>query len=722
MALGSSAPEILLSVIELFQNKITSGELGPSTIVGSAAFNLFIICGVCVWVIPTSEIRLIKDLAVYSVTAVFSLFAYLWLVIILESNTPNIVDTSEGIITFLMFPLLVIIAYAADRGLFSDREGIVKNYVAAVDMTKEELSEKTAEIRRMHGDMLSDDAVTQLIREYTKVPPTRAHLRVEATRRMFGGKKIQLAPRIAVARPIQSGAVDECGEPTPSSMIQFKCSHYAVMESVGTMELAVLRTGILHTNISVDFKTRHGSATADADYVHTEGRLNFKPNETEKMISLTIIDDDYTEDKEEFYVDLYDIEATDDKIPALIGPSQTATVTIIDDDLPGVLSWDNDFKEVPEGLTDKVVSFTVQRKTGASGVVSCQYSTEAASALPTLDFEGKTGTLEFAHAQTEATIDILIKARGRYEKSEEFRINLTNITGGALFDADTDGGADSCIMTVSIVADRTNRDHTDMIGKLLSANLDSMKIGTSNWKDQFIHAWYCNGSAEDQQEASLSDWGFHLVTLPWKLFFAFVPPTDYANGWVCFYVALIFIGFVTAIIGDLASLFGCTIDVENSITAFTFVALGTSLPDLFASKQSAIQADTADAAICNITGSNSVNVFLGLGLPWMFGAIFWSYNGRNALWEEKYGDKPYVSHLQGTTEAAFVVESGDLSFSVTVFTSCATACIAIMALRRRYLGGELGGPMKWRWPTCLSFGGLWLIYIILSIVKIKSSD
>ena len=41
MALGSSAPEILLSVIETVSSLNSKpGELGPSTIVGSAAFNL----------------------------------------------------------------------------------------------------------------------------------------------------------------------------------------------------------------------------------------------------------------------------------------------------------------------------------------------------------------------------------------------------------------------------------------------------------------------------------------------------------------------------------------------------------------------------------------------------------------------------------------------------------------------------------------------------------
>eukprot|EP00913_Durusdinium_trenchii_P002275 g2100.t1 len=43
LALGSSAPEILLSVVEIIGNGCFAGELGPSTIVGSAAFNLFCI-------------------------------------------------------------------------------------------------------------------------------------------------------------------------------------------------------------------------------------------------------------------------------------------------------------------------------------------------------------------------------------------------------------------------------------------------------------------------------------------------------------------------------------------------------------------------------------------------------------------------------------------------------------------------------------------------------
>jgi Ca2+/Na+ antiporter len=71
-------------------------------------------------------------------------------------------------------------------------------------------------------------------------------------------------------------------------------------------------------------------------------------------------------------------------------------------------------------------------------------------------------------------------------------------------------------------------------------------------------------------------------------------------------------------------MFGCAIGLPASITAITFVALGTSLPDTFASRQAAMESPHADAAIGNVTGSNCVNVFLGLGLPWVIGACYYS--------------------------------------------------------------------------------------------------
>jgi Ca2+/Na+ antiporter len=43
MALGSSAPEILLAAVETCALTFQAGDLGPGTIVGSAAFNLLFV-------------------------------------------------------------------------------------------------------------------------------------------------------------------------------------------------------------------------------------------------------------------------------------------------------------------------------------------------------------------------------------------------------------------------------------------------------------------------------------------------------------------------------------------------------------------------------------------------------------------------------------------------------------------------------------------------------
>ena len=115
MALGSSAPEILLSVIEIVGNDFEAGDLGPSTIVGSAAFNLLIITAVCMVSVPSGEVRRIKEIKVFVVTALFSVFAYVWLYITLKVSSPDEVELWEAFITLFLFVVLLVTAYAADK-------------------------------------------------------------------------------------------------------------------------------------------------------------------------------------------------------------------------------------------------------------------------------------------------------------------------------------------------------------------------------------------------------------------------------------------------------------------------------------------------------------------------------------------------------------------------------------------------------------------------------
>ena len=85
--------------------------------------------------IPEGETRRIDRFYVYGITAGASVFAYIWLLIILKISSEGVVDLWEAIVTFLFFPVLVIIAYMADRNLLCfqrtaevDKEGQIMNY------------------------------------------------------------------------------------------------------------------------------------------------------------------------------------------------------------------------------------------------------------------------------------------------------------------------------------------------------------------------------------------------------------------------------------------------------------------------------------------------------------------------------------------------------------------------------------------------------------------
>jgi len=155
------------------------------------------------------------------------------------------------------------------------------------------------------------------------------------------------------------------------------------------------------------------------------------------------------------------------------------------------------------------------------------------------------------------------------------------------------------------------------------------------------------------------------------------------------------IGLCTAVIGDVAGHLGCFIFLKDSVNAIAFVALGTSVPDTFASKTAAIQDETADASVGNVTGSNAVNVFLGIGIAWSMAAIYWEAQGKQ-----------------------FEVPVGSLGFSVTIFCIEALLAIIILMIRRNpSVGGELGGPKSVKTVTSGIFVFFWCFYVFMSALE-----
>jgi type VI protein secretion system component VasK len=54
---------------------------------------------------------------------------------------------------------------------------------------------------------------------------------------------------------------------------------------------------------------------------------------------------------------------------------------------------------------------------------------------------------------------------------------------------------------------------------------------------------------------------------------------------------------------------------------------------------------------------------------------------------------------------------------VVVFLVCAIICIIVLLVRRKCIGGELGGPNTSRYLSGALLAFLWLVYIIMSILQ-----
>ena len=63
---------------------------------------------------PAGQTRRQKHLSVFFCTASWSIFAYIWLYLIIAIITPGRIQVWEAILTFCYFPLLVFNAYLLD--------------------------------------------------------------------------------------------------------------------------------------------------------------------------------------------------------------------------------------------------------------------------------------------------------------------------------------------------------------------------------------------------------------------------------------------------------------------------------------------------------------------------------------------------------------------------------------------------------------------------------
>mmetsp|Transcript_15534 Transcript_15534/g.52058 ORF Transcript_15534/g.52058 Transcript_15534/m.52058 type:complete len:822 (-) Transcript_15534:135-2600(-) len=715
MALGSSTPEILLALIELLGRDFFSGDLGPGTVLGSASFNLYIITGLCMLVIPENEIRKVKGVSVFLLTSFHSLFAYIWLYIVLVVNTKDVIDLWEAVVTLALMPFLVALVYLADRHASSsqvlpesedgganhdpsqlEHDGKQDDAGSAMEVTPQEEEGIEAEGPRLRefNKSRAIEAITHAKQSATKMSYL-AHRR--AAMKMMSAQKQDyrhLSHYVATRKSSTIVPLEEDGD-GDSSTVMWEATKYTFPRSVREAQVNVERRGNLDAIAHVDFYTEDGTVKADEAYKSSRGTITFHQGQSSKAVIIPVIPSFDWNKASYFTVKLKPSEDS----PTRIHPQAASAIVCVSDELAGPeFTWNS--KEVSFPNTDSRAILFIQRHRSFADTSTVRVVTEDGSAVSGKHYKQMELKLDFLPHESLKQIKVRLLP-SMEPRSLFFTVKLYEEHEGVQV-------SESSEIRVKLESDLQYR------GKATEG--EEGEEEEVSWSQQFVQALNVNGG-DESYDPGLLECVMHFLSIGWKLLAACIPPGRIWGGWACFWVALSMIGLVTALVGDMATVFGCLVGLHDAITAITIVALGTSLPDTFASMIAIRMDSTADNALGNVTGSNSVNVFLGLGLPWVIAAIKWKVSGPTAQWHSLYGST-WDLYEQYSTSGAFVVQSGALGFNVLIFSILTAAAFVIIAIRRLTLGTELGGP-RWLSRLCASvFFSLWVIYIVVCSLQV----
>ena len=164
----------------------------------------------------------------------------------------------------------------------------------------------------------------------------------------------------------------------------FSCLHYSVSEASGSLRIVILNKKGNPGKVRVT--TIDAEAIAGDDYEKFDDTIEFKQGEKQRYIDVKILDDDDWEPDEDFFVQLYDPATLEE----LIGKDTKTRVTIIDDDKPGQIYFEEQ-KGIKALASEPTCDVVILRKNGSDGVVTVDWTTvqlddSEHTATPDIDF------------------------------------------------------------------------------------------------------------------------------------------------------------------------------------------------------------------------------------------------------------------------------------------------------------------------------------------------
>lgn len=201
----------------------------------------------------------------------------------------------------------------------------------------------------------------------------------------------------------------------------------SIVEDSTNATLTVKLSGPQTAAVTVQYATANNSATAGADYTATSGTLTFAAGETEKTITVPILEDLLDEDNETFLVNLTNASSFVEVAPG------TFNTTITDEDQPPKLNiGDVVIAEGDGGSTNAVFNVILSSPSGRQ--VTVAYTTAGGTATSNGDFTAVSGTLTFAAGVIAQQIAVPILGDTFLEGDESFSVLLASPTNANILD------------------------------------------------------------------------------------------------------------------------------------------------------------------------------------------------------------------------------------------------------------------------------------------------
>jgi len=203
--------------------------------------------------------------------------------------------------------------------------------------------------------------------------------------------------------------------------LAFEFANYWAREDEGSVSIGVARGDDGDFPVSVDFATSNLTATNGLDYTGITNTLSFAAGEKVKLFIVPILNDGLKEPSKTFRVTL------SNPTNQILGSPRIATITILDNDSGVQFAQNQLWIHENEGT----IRLTVNRgNDGLLGAFTVDYATSNLTAVAGPDYADTRGTLEFAVGEMLKSFTVPVFDDGVAELDEQFKVVLSNPTGG----------------------------------------------------------------------------------------------------------------------------------------------------------------------------------------------------------------------------------------------------------------------------------------------------